>query len=224
VVREVTYADAVTWEDFERAVVEYRDSEFLGRSPTSGENAYLSLAAELSDVPMAERASHAASIVLFLNRWNCRFPREESAAAIAGWLDRESNALESLVGLSILSDRVPELESEVNRLYETLIDLRQGNPRIFTMSDAAASKLLGQMVPDLFVMWDSKIRVGFATYGAFTTEMNHLAGRLRDELSPPEARADIDGYLQQALGYPVKKPLAKYIDEYNWWRAWSVDS
>lgn len=215
-------SNIVAWEDFERALVEYRDTEFLGRSPTAGENAYLSLAAELADVPIAERAAHAAAIVLFLNRWNCRFPREESALAIAGWLERERGALESRLGLSVLSEQVPELTEEFDRLHDSLIDLRQGDPRIFTMSDACASKLLGQMVPALFVMWDQKIRIGFASYGAFMTEMHQLAHRLQDELSPPEARADLEGYLQQMLGYPARKPLAKYIDEYNWWRAWGL--
>ena len=176
-------SSTVTWEDFERAIVEYRDKEFLGRSPTAGENAYLSLAAELATVPIVERASHAASIVLFLNRWNCRFPRGESAAAIAGWLERESGALEDLVGLSVLNERIPALVPEFDRLHDSLIELRQGNPRIFTMSDACASKLLGQMVPALFVMWDSKIRVGFPSYGVFMSQMRDLARKLTT-LSP----------------------------------------
>jgi len=30
----------------------------------------------------------------------------------------------------------------------------------------------------------------------------------------------MDGYRQRILRYPVRKPLAKYIDEYNWWLAW----
>jgi hypothetical protein len=32
----------------------------------------------------------------------------------------------------------------------------------------------------------------------------------------------VDAYLQRTVGYPVRKPLAKYIDEYNWWRAWGL--
>ena len=214
--------NAVTWESFERAIVEYRDQEFLGRSPTSGENAYLSLAAELADVPMRDRAAHAASIVLFLNRWNCRFPRDESRAAIGGWIASEAQALESVAGLSITDREVVARVSELDRLHESLIALRRGDPRIFTMSDACASKLLGQMVPRLFVMWDSKIRVGFSSYGEFILKMHCLALMLRDELAPDDARADIDGYLQRVLAYPVRKPLAKYIDEYNWSVAWGI--
>jgi hypothetical protein len=212
---------SLTWESFERALVEYRDQEFIGRSPTSGENAYLRLAAELAGVPMADRTAHAESIVLFLNRWNCRFPRAESPAAIAGWIASEAPALESLAGLSIVDAEIPVRVRELDRMHESLIALRRGDPRIFNMSDACASKLLGQMVPALFVMWDSKIRAGFASYGEFMLAMHRLAHRLRDELAPEDARADIDGYLQRLLAYPVRKPLAKYIDEYNWPLAWA---
>lgn len=213
---------SVTWEAFERALTEYRDREYLGRSRISGENAYLDLFAELADVPMVERVSHVESVVLFLNRWNCHFPREESPAAIAAWLSREGGTLQSLVGSSILDSEVPERVGDFDRLHDSLIELRRGSPRIFTMSDACASKLLHQMVPALFVMWDSKIRSGFGNYGAFVLDMHRFALLLRDELAPEEARTDIDGYLQRALAYSVRKPLAKYIDEYNWWVAWGL--
>lgn len=213
--------ESVTWAEFERALVEYRDREYLGRSRISGENAYLELITELEDVPISERGSHADSIVLFLNRWNCHFPRDESPAAISAWLSREAAVLESLAGLSLLDSAVPERRVELTRLHDSLIELRRGSPRIFTMSDACASKLLHQMVPSLFVMWDSKIKAGYGDYGAFMLEMRRFALHLRDELAPEEARSDIDGYLQQALGYPARKPLAKYIDEYNWWVAWA---
>lgn len=211
--------DSVTWDDFERALVAYRDSQFLGSSRISGENAYLGLFTELANVSVGERVSHVASLVLFLNRWNCHFPRDESPAAITGWLSREGVVLQSLVGISILDSGVTERVSDLDALYESLIELRRGNPRISTMGDACASKLLHQMVPGLFVMWDLKIKSGFASYGAFMIRMHHFALRLRDELAPEEAQSDIDGFLTDALGYPVRKPLAKYIDEYNWWNA-----
>ena len=70
-------------------------------------------------------------------------------------------------------------------------------------------------------MWDSKIRAGLGSYGEFMLDMHHFALRLRDELAPEEARVDLEAYLQTALGYPMWKGLAKYIDEFNWWRAWS---
>ena len=66
--------ESATWEQFEQALTEYRDREYLGRSRISGENAYLELFVELAGVPMTERVSHLDSLVLFLNRWNCHLP------------------------------------------------------------------------------------------------------------------------------------------------------
>jgi hypothetical protein len=53
---------SLPWAEFERALVEYRD-----RSPTTGENAYLELVAEVAGVPIRECEAHVESIVLFLN-------------------------------------------------------------------------------------------------------------------------------------------------------------
>jgi hypothetical protein len=95
-------------------------------------------------------------------------------------------------------------------------------PRIPTMGDAAASKILGVMVPPLSVMWDKEIKRGGWGYGEFMVGMHDFAHHLRDHLAPADARNDIEGHLQRVLGYPMKKPLAKYIDEYNWWVAWGL--
>ncbi len=51
-------------------------------------------------------------------------------------------------------------------------------------------------------------------------EMHDFSLFLSTIIAPSEARSDIVGYLQDRLGYPVRKPLAKYIDEYNWYLAW----
>ena len=75
--------DSASWDQFERAVTEYRDKEFLGRSRISGENAYLDIVRELASVGMAERVSHVDSLVLFLNRWNCRLPTRTSETRLA---------------------------------------------------------------------------------------------------------------------------------------------
>jgi hypothetical protein len=217
--------ESATWRDFERALIEYRDREYLGRSRISGENAYLALFEELARVPIAAREAHLDSLVLFLNRWNCHFPTRtsETRNALRGWLQRERESLEALVAFSLTDADLAERRGECERLYSSLIALRDsGSARIPTMGDAAASKILHLMIPPLFVMWDKEIKKAGWRYGEFMAQMNTFALHLRDALAPAEARPDIEDYLQTALGYPIKKPLAKYIDEYNWWLAWGL--
>jgi hypothetical protein len=221
--------DSTTWELFERAVTEYRDKEFLGRSAISGENAYLSIVDELRAVPMDEWDQHVDSLVLFLNRWNCHLPTRtsETRLALQGWLRRERPSLEALAQVTLFDPDVAERHEDFERLYASLITLRDSmnGPRIPTMGDAAASKILGAMVPPLFVMWDKEIKkkVGLG-YGEFMLRMHDFALDVRDRLAPEQARSDLDSYLQRVLGYPSRKPLAKYIDEYNWWLAWGLGS
>ena len=45
--------------------------------------------------------------------------------------------------------------------------------------------------------------------------MHKLAVRLTEE-APTK---DIEAHLQELLGYPQRKTLAKYLDEYNWFEA-----
>ena len=218
--------DSTTWEQFERALTEYRDKEFLGRSRISGENAYLDIVRELSGVRSGELGRHVDSLVLFLNRWNCRLPTKtsETRLALQGLLGREQAALEALSTVTLFDPDIPTRRDEFDRLYASLIALRDSmnGPRIPTMGDAAASKILHVIVPSLFVMWDKEIKRGGWGYGEFMLRMHEFAHDLRDRLAPAEARGDVEGYLQSVLGYPVRKSLAKYVDEYNWWLAWGL--
>jgi hypothetical protein len=221
--------DSTSWQDFEQQLIEYRDREFVGRSQISGENAYLHLYRELAGVRMADRVSHVDSLVLFLNRWNCHFPTKTTATRVAleGWMGREQAALSTMAGASLVDGDLPQQCEEFDRLYDSLISLRDPTKgaRIPTMGDAAASKILHVLVPPLFVMWDRKIKKKAGSrYGEFMLRMHEFALHLRDTLAPQEARGDIDGYLQRVLRYPVRKPLAKYIDEYNSWLAREGDA
>ena len=89
------------------------------------------------------------------------------------------------------------------------------------MSDAAASKVLHQIQPELFVMWDKNIKPYASIYGDFMGQMHRLAVRLREQ-APPAAQDDIGGYLSKLLDYPVRKSLAKFLDEYNWHMAFGA--
>lgn len=90
-----------------------------------------------------------------------------------------------------------------------------GRAAVSNWSDAAASKALHQLTPELFVMWDKNIKPFAPDYGDFTLEMHRPGRRLADEA--PVGRDDVEQHLQAHLGKPVRKTMAKYLDEYNWY-------
>jgi hypothetical protein len=74
------------------------------------------------------------------------------------------------------------------------------------------------LIPDLFVMWDKEIkRSAPEGYGAYQRQMHSLARRLAAETSVPIG--EVETQLQRRLGYRARKPLTKYLDEYNWFEA-----
>jgi hypothetical protein len=210
--------DAVTWSDFEQALVRYRDKFYRQKRE---EQHYLDIYHRLQPLPLRDKAGESAAIVRFLNLWNCRLSTAAATAALPIWMEREAAALEALVGLSVEHAEAFILRDELDRLHASLIELKWGcyAPRVQTMGDAAASKTLHVLIPPLFVMWDRYIRGSLPSYGAYMAKMHTFAVRLRNELAPPAAREDLEGYLQRHLEYPVRKTLAKHIDEYNWYVA-----
>lgn len=208
--------NALAWPEFVEALEAYRRDYYLGRSPREEERAYIEIAQTFQGMPLAERACHTAELVLFLNRWKCHLATEPSRAALSEWIQTNCRSLEGLENRRLLDPEVTALTGVIDRLYESLISLK--TTAIPTMGDAAASKILHQMVPGLFVMWDKYVRQWAPGYGAYTVSMHELASRLVDQ-APDAARADIEGYLQRRLSYPIRKSLAKYVDEYNWYVA-----
>lgn len=213
--------DNVTWDEFEAILVEYRDKEYLSKS---GERYYIEVLGKVANLPVLAKAQHVQPIVLFLNRWNCMFLQPSSAQVVlAAWMGEEAKALEQLGSLSIDNPAVLLRQAEFDRLHESLIRLKKGHSggNIPQMGAACASKILHLMIPSLFVMWDNPIKKHYGvSYGAYMTRMHKFGRRLWEELAPEEAKGDLEAYLQHRLDYPVRKSLAKYIDEYHWSLAW----
>jgi hypothetical protein len=154
---------------------------------------------------MAARAEHAGDLVTFLNAWACRLDRTKAPGLFHDWIATQADALEALAPVTLTDPRVPQLAAGVEALYDSLIALRGAGLR--NMGDAAASKALHQLLPELVVMWDKAIRQaataqGLQTYGAFLVAMHRLSVRL-----PADAGA--------RLGSAPRMSLAKRLDEAN---------
>jgi hypothetical protein len=168
---------------------------------------------------MPERAARAPDIVAFLNSWAARVSRNETPGMLSAWIREQADPLQRVASLTIADELLPRHIDEIVALYAGL--MTTGRTAVRNWSDAANSKALHQLVPCVFVMWDKKIKASAGDYGEFTRQMHHLARRLiRD--SP--YRADrIEVELQYALGYAARKPLAKYLDEFNVVRVDQID-
>jgi hypothetical protein len=204
----------ITWELFVRELQDFRERFYVGRSDE--EHAYLRVREVLADKPYDVIAGHSRDIVWFLNQWACRLATEPATQAVSAYIAEHGRTLDEHRDSTITDARVERRIATYQRLYDRLLRFKQNG--VPNMSDAAASKVLHQLNPQLFVMWDNNIKPYAHSYGDFMLRMHRLALRLCND-APAEAQPDIDGFLQRELDYPVRKPLAKYLDEYNWYVA-----
>jgi hypothetical protein len=189
--------DDVTWPKFVAGLEGYRE--------------HFPRAAEAPE----PRAENAADIIRTLNIWACRLSTERAPGALETWLRDHAAALEEVAPLTIRDRRLPAQAEELGALHDDLIASMRG-AGVLNMADAAASKALYLLQPRLFVMWDKEIRRSAPEgYSAYLLQMYILALRLVEE-APTE---DVEGYLQEHLDYTMRKTLAKYLDEYNWFEA-----
>jgi len=160
---------------------------------------------------MLERADASADLVMFLNAWRCRLDSRKAPPLVHDWIRAHAAELESLAPLSLADPAVPERSRDIQTLYESLFALR---PELHNMADAAASKLLHQLLPRLLVMWDKAIRLAAGVdYGEFTVAMHRRALGLLREAGLDEP--GLEALVQESVGSSVRKTLAKYIDEAN---------
>jgi hypothetical protein len=161
---------------------------------------------------LEHRLSRAGDIVLLLNRWRCRLPRDAWTQALAVWMRDHRARLERLETVRLTDDDFLDRMPEMVALYRSARDLK---PQARTLGDTAASKFLHVLLPDAFVMWDNTIKRLARDYEDFLTKMHRLARRLTDEsgLRPN----DIEEHLASRVGDAAPRTLAKYLDEYNWY-------
>ena len=208
--------DTVDLQEFVNTLAAYKQ-RYYGWT-NSGEDQYTTMYARLDGVPVVERASYVGDIVLFLNRWHCRVSKTKTPPVLADWIASEYGAIQAITHLSIALPEMIQYRAEFDRLYQSILRLQQAG--IHNFGAAAAAKTLHLLHPPLFVMWDNNIRqYTHAMYGYFLADMHAFAVRLQGLLAVTMPGVELEAYLQQVLSYPYRKPLAKYIDEYNWYLA-----
>jgi hypothetical protein len=200
--------DEMTWEIFIAALSVYKQ-RFSGKARQ--DLAYVRCLVTLEGLSMVERAARADDIVTFLNSWAARVSRNETPVMLRAWVSAHADRLERVASLTIAHERLPSHVEEIDALYAGL--MTTGRAKVRNWSDAANSKALHQLVPDVFVMWDKTIKRSARDYGEFVRRMHRLANRVVRESPYPSDQIETE--LQSALGYSARKPLAKYLDEFN---------
>jgi len=204
----------LTWTGFLAGVEGFRDN-FAGKS--RDDVGYFRALEVIQEVPLRSRSSRSGDLVLTLNRWACRLSSAKAPGLIADWITAHLDELEPLERMSIADVELPDRAERLGDLHDGLIAAARAGG-VHNMSDAAASKTLHLLVPGLFVMWDKEIRRSAPDgYATFMLQMNAAAVRLAAEAPVPAA--EVEEYLQRHLGYPGRKTLAKYLDEFNWYEA-----
>jgi len=87
--------------------------------------------------------------------------------------------------------------------------------------DTVASKVLHFFNTELFVMWDSDIQV---SYGKFSDQgyleflgiMQAHAIEVINTFQQLGLSPELADFLSEELGYKARRPLTKFLDDYNW--------
>lgn len=109
--------DSPTWDEFESALAQYRDKFFSGKP--AEERYYLDILTELQGKTFAGKAEAVTDILLFLNRWKCRFSRVKAPVAIRRWIITHAEDLERLRNLHIADPRLLAPLGDIQHLYES---------------------------------------------------------------------------------------------------------
>ena len=181
----------VSWEEFLGGLEGYRDY-YSGNSRE--DETYLGCLELMQSRPLQARAE-GRELVGILNRWACRLSSVRTPGLIAGWARDHMTRLEQFESLTILDAELPDHAEELRSLHDDLIaHVKAGG--VLNMGDAAASKSLHMLLPELFVMWDKEIkRSAPGGYGAYQRQMHHLPldSPPRSGCPPPSSKRSFNG-------------------------------
>lgn len=206
--------DSLDWNTFLAELEAYRDRFYAGEVNRQ-ERDYIRCLKSMEGRSSSERAARIDDLLDFINRWECRTNRAIGRQVLGDWIRAHAETLDIIRNYRLETDALRTLLPEIVGLYKDLLSVR-APALLHNWSDACTSKVLGQLAPAMFVMWDNKIKAYAASdYGQFMVSMHRLSNRLITE-SPADNGPALEDWLQGHLGYRLRKTLAKYLDEYNW--------
>ena len=116
---------------------------------------------------------------------------------------------------NLASINIPQVSDEIEELYNEILNTewKSDKGRTKRVGPTATAKVLHLIVPDLFMIWDRKIRVDYCLgdsgreYVQFLLNMQNWIKKLSSILEK----------MQKDYG----KSPTKIVDDYNWIKCWS---
>lgn len=162
----------------------------------------------------------AKSILVFLNKWQCRIPsKKENVKQLMQALKEAANLFDDLKGCELHNLTYEEIE-EAKHIFEIICSKKVGRRKI---GSTATSKIMHLVNPELFVMLDKQIRDNYGCldnsegYFNFLLRVKEIAREIiqsycaEHKTDEERAKAEIC-----KLCYGGERTLAKIIDEYNY--------
>ena len=160
-------------------------------------------------------------LLVFLNKWLSRLPYAKMTPVLQ---ESVPEAIAELRGLATAPPAPKGLDDWDSTLVQRAVDRLTADRGV---GATVASKILGVVNPELFVIWDKAIqRANFprhqpdscgagARYVRFLWDMENAAQSIRQDALDRHEIADPAGRLSKTLGLNPPYPIAKFIDEYN---------
>lgn len=156
-------------------------------------------------------------LILFLNQWASHYENSPAQRQkLLGAIRKISPIIEALDGFTLLTASLsePAVRRDIACAFDTIASCGSRHEA------TAASKILHTIRPDLFVMWDSAIKLGYAVAGSaedygqrFLPRIQKLAWRAISEYSQAQ---DVPASVAVGALTGCGHTLAKVVDEYNY--------
>ena len=123
-----------------------------------------------------------------------------------------SDKLEKYRSKHLISFNIKE---EKKHLIEIFNDIKNTKATSRDIGQTATSKILHIINPQLFPMWDTKIRGKYRLYSGSASDYIDFMTETQRWLSNDELKHELEAFSKR-----FKKSKLKILDQYNWYNAW----
>ncbi len=110
------------------------------------------------------------------------------------------------------------INKEKKYLIEIFKEIKNTKATTRNVGQTATSKILHIINPELFPMWDTKIRIKFGLYHGSASDYIDFMTETKRWLSSDELKHELEG-----LSNKYQKSKLKILDQYNWYDAWQKE-